>query len=747
MEQNLAPANVTVDHVDTRTNGDKLSVTLMDTAAMIWLSKIDPRLLDEIEIEFAVQIKEGKRLSSLVPQISKSIPGILKRIVDNRGQNGNCVGNTKVLKINELMGEERQKGRNINELVEGQNFNLENQQKPSSQKKSTCGHCKWLQSFWNLPEVDHDHHTEDCKRKITQQTRTILEEMMDEKLQGKEDDFQDNSESQSKEESSSKQSIYRRNSICEDNNDEKHDQNFPFLCQESKVTSNSHPYILSDSEVSKLSVRAVRLSKKASSPKILVTKENRRLVLLIDEGSEINCLDAAFAKKHGVRLENSNNSAKAAGNKSLSITGQTVDDLLVDTLFRSTHVSINLGKATVIRNLGVDMILGEPGKAENLISTDPKNRMIFIDREGKIMSKPYYDPSKSTSYICRIQESRITVYPGEHVEMEVPEHLHNTEIVITPRRQFAKAFEPRIRQVGETVKIKNISLSPINLRRHDQVADIHGTEWAENDSSEEGNPSVNLVHQHSLDKFKFLPKAKKVEPADIDRVKIDPQHQLDPKVRQQFKKVTKQFEHIFTSTPGRYTGAWGDVDTTLQFSQPPVQTRKVAVPNYSHEMKQKMATKMDELIEAGVLMTPEEVGISVEFVSPSMLVPKTEADSWRLVTDFTQINRFIKRFTSTNPTIDEARKDLSRKKLFAEIDLSNYFFQGGLNRKDCAWLGVQHPYKGIFVYTASPQGLKNSSEFSYDRLGRVYGDMVQEGRMTRMADGLYPMGDTGEELL
>ena len=79
--------------------------------------------------------------------------------------------------------------------------------------------------------------------------------------------------------------------------------------------------------------------------------------------------------------------------------------------------------------------------------------------------------------------------------------------------------------------------------------------------------------------------------------------------------------------------------------------------------------------------------------------------------------------------------------------MSNYFFQGELRRKDYAYLGIQHPFKGIFIYTASPQGLKNSSEFSYDRLGRVYGQLVQEGRMTRMADGLYPIGDTEEELL
>ena len=43
MEQNLAPANVTVDHVATGATGDKLTVTLMDMAAMTWLMKLDPR--------------------------------------------------------------------------------------------------------------------------------------------------------------------------------------------------------------------------------------------------------------------------------------------------------------------------------------------------------------------------------------------------------------------------------------------------------------------------------------------------------------------------------------------------------------------------------------------------------------------------------------------------------------------------------------------------------------------------------
>ena len=100
-----------------------------------------------------------------------------------------------------------------------------------------------------------------------------------------------------------------------------------------------------------------------------------------------------------------------------------------------------------------------------------------------------------------------------------------------------------------------------------------------------------------------------------------------------------------------------------------------------------------------------------------------------------------------SPTIQEAKSELAKKKWFAEIDLSNYFFEGGLRREDCAFLGVQHPYRGVYIYTASPQGLKNYSEKSYDCLARVYGDMIRDGKLTRMEDGIFPTTDSEEELL
>ena len=52
----------------------------------------------------------------------------------------------------------------------------------------------------------------------------------------------------------------------------------------------------------------------------------------------------------------------------------------------------------------------------------------------------------------------------------------------------------------------------------------------------------------------------------------------------------------------------------------------------------------------------------------------------------------------------------------------------------------------VRVYTCEPQGLKNASEHDYEKLARIYGDLCGEEKMTRMADGLFILGETLEDL-
>ena len=159
-----------------------------------------------------------------------------------------------------------------------------------------------------------------------------------------------------------------------------------------------------------------------------------------------------------------------------------------------------------------------------------------------------------------------------------------------------------------------------------------------------------------------------------------------------------------------------------------------------------LAQKMDILEQWGVLVSPEQVGVSVQFVSPSMLVTKPDSNDYRLVTDFAALNVYLKRIPNTSATISQAKARISRAKHVVHLDLANYFYQCGMQKNDIKYLGTVHPFKGLKVYTCDPQGLKGASERSYEKLLRIYGDLIQTGQLAQMADGFHVLGDSIPEL-
>ena len=83
----MAPVNTTVDNITTPAatvtdtkGGDKMSVTLLDTAALIWFQKIPHKNLAAIcEIEYSTELRNNERLSSLVPKIAENVESLLAR--------------------------------------------------------------------------------------------------------------------------------------------------------------------------------------------------------------------------------------------------------------------------------------------------------------------------------------------------------------------------------------------------------------------------------------------------------------------------------------------------------------------------------------------------------------------------------------------------------------------------------------------------------------------------------------------
>ena len=150
--------------------------------------------------------------------------------------------------------------------------------------------------------------------------------------------------------------------------------------------------------------------------------------------------------------------------------------------------------------------------------------------------------------------------------------------------------------------------------------------------------------------------------------------------------------------------------------------------------------------EYGVLARPEDLGIVPLHVVPSMLVPKAEPGEYRVVSDFNSLNIHLKKPEVVLQTMEEIKRVLAEFEFHAELDLSNYYWQGGMPIEDSRFRATPHPFGGIRVYTAEPQGLKGASEHGSERFARVFGDMERDRKMIRHADGLYVLGNTTEEV-
>ena len=168
------------------------------------------------------------------------------------------------------------------------------------------------------------------------------------------------------------------------------------------------------------------------------------------------------------------------------------------------------------------------------------------------------------------------------------------------------------------------------------------------------------------------------------------------------------------------------------------------MPKYNDKMNHVLAEKMDQLEKWGVLAKPEDSGVVPLFVCPSMVVPKENGD-FRLVTDFTSLNTHIRKPPALSPSIEETKMQIAKFKYLATLDLANFYYQHGMKKEDIQYLATQHPFKGLRVYTCEPQGIRGASEHSYERLSRVFGDLCQEEKMARQADGLFVGGNTIEE--
>ena len=143
-------------------------------------------------------------------------------------------------------------------------------------------------------------------------------------------------------------------------------------------------------------------------------------------------------------------------------------------------------------------------------------------------------------------------------------------------------------------------------------------------------------------------------------MKIDPDCLLCSTDKDKFIDLCNEYRDVIQYSPGTYNGAYGLVKNTVEFTNIPPPNNKCYIPRYSKNQMDLLAEKMDELLELGVLRKPEDLGVTPLFTSPSMLVPKPDPEGgWRFVTDFTQLNNYIRKMPTLSPGIEETKLEIA----------------------------------------------------------------------------------------
>ncbi|KAJ8408102.1 hypothetical protein AAFF_G00263300 [Aldrovandia affinis] len=147
-----------------------------------------------------------------------------------------------------------------------------------------------------------------------------------------------------------------------------------------------------------------------------------------------------------------------------------------------------------------------------------------------------------------------------------------------------------------------------------------------------------------------------------------------------------------------------------------------------------------------VFKKPEDVDVSVEYVNPSFLIKKP-GGGFRLVTAFADVGRYSKPQPSLMPDVDSTLRLIAQWKYIIATDLTKAFYQIPLSRDSWKYCGVVTPFKGVRVYVRSAMGMPGSETALEELTCRVFGELLEQGHVAKVADDLYCGANTLEDLL
>ena len=219
-----------------------------------------------------------------------------------------------------------------------------------------------------------------------------------------------------------------------------------------------------------------------------------------------------------------------------------------------------------------------------------------------------------------------------------------------------------------------------------------------------------------------------------DAISVDPDKILLDGYQTKFRTLTQAYNDVFDTNFQGYNGSMGPFVATINMGaiQPPTPLppprRNGRVPQYALNKLLELHRKFDELENQGVFARPESLGITAEYLNPSLLVKKTSG-GFRLVTAFAEVGRYSKPQPSLMPDVDSTLRRIARWKYLITSDLTDAFYQILLSKSSMKYCRVATPYRGVRIYTRWEMP---GSETALEKLMfRVLGNCIQYGRSSR----------------
>ena len=218
---------------------------------------------------------------------------------------------------------------------------------------------------------------------------------------------------------------------------------------------------------------------------------------------------------------------------------------------------------------------------------------------------------------------------------------------------------------------------------------------------------------------------------------IDPDNMLNKQERKKFIDINKRFDSVFSPEFGTYNDRSGPIRASINIG--PVEPPQCKLPLYNSSNLQRLQEETDKLEKLGVLAKPEDVGVTVKYVPPPPpYLPGEE-------TNLAQYTRILPTATTT---CDEVLRKISAFKYFKiKTDFTKSFFQINVAKSSMPYLATVTPFKGLRVYTRPAMGMPSSSEYLNDLTARVFGDFMQEGWLSTIADDLFIGANTLAEVI